>query len=133
MFGNVSTPVLPELLTQVRLIGELSDTTRQFSGIPLENIFVLKKHLAAGWAIQTAKQMKQRAFPSTGWTNYRNELSAIDGKMETAWGIYPETGHSHFAVFEAKAPIANESGTTAKATRIGSPYTKRIRPSIAEA
>ena len=30
---------------------------------------------------------------------------AIDGKPETAWGIYPEVGKPHAAVFEFKEPV----------------------------
>jgi len=37
---------------------------------------------------------------------------AIDGKPETAWGIYPEVGKSHLAVFETKENIGFEGGTT---------------------
>ncbi len=35
---------------------------------------------------------------------------AIDGNVKTAWGIYPEIGKSHFAVFQTKEPIHLESG-----------------------
>ncbi|MBI3852753.1 MAG: DUF1553 domain-containing protein [Verrucomicrobia bacterium] len=37
---------------------------------------------------------------------------AIDGKRETAWGIYPEVGKSHLAVFETKESIGFDGGTT---------------------
>jgi len=36
---------------------------------------------------------------------------AIDGKTNTAWGIYPEVGKSHFAVFETKEDVGVEGGT----------------------
>jgi len=45
-------------------------------------------------------------FNQASWTIEH----AIDGKMETAWGIFPETGKSHTAVFEFKSPIALEGG-----------------------
>ena len=37
---------------------------------------------------------------------------AIDGNPSTAWGIFPEIGHPHQAVFEIKTSIANDQGTT---------------------
>ncbi len=37
---------------------------------------------------------------------------AIDGKIETAWGIYPEVGKAHLAVFETKESIGFDEGTT---------------------
>src|SRR5205823_9547104 len=37
---------------------------------------------------------------------------SIDKNPSTAWGIYPETGHSHDAVFEFKDPIYHPGGTT---------------------
>jgi hypothetical protein len=39
-------------------------------------------------------------FNQEGWTI----AQAIDGKLETAWGIYPEVGKPHLAVFELKEP-----------------------------
>jgi mono/diheme cytochrome c family protein len=42
-------------------------------------------------------------FNQASWTIEH----AIDGKMETAWGIYPETGKSHYAVFEFKEPLTS--------------------------
>jgi hypothetical protein len=40
-------------------------------------------------------------FDQAGWGVDR----AIDGKRETAWGIYPQVGKSHVAVFVLKEPI----------------------------
>ena len=40
-------------------------------------------------------------FNQASWTIEH----AIDGKMETAWGIFPETGKSHYAVFEFKEAL----------------------------
>jgi hypothetical protein len=40
-------------------------------------------------------------FNQAGWTI----AHAIDGKPETAWGIYPEVGKAHWAVFELKQPV----------------------------
>ena len=41
-------------------------------------------------------------FNQDGWDITR----AIDGKLETAWGIYPQVGKPHQATFEFKTPIA---------------------------
>ncbi len=40
-------------------------------------------------------------FDQTGWDITR----AIDGDPTTAWGIHPQVGQSHLAVFELQAPI----------------------------
>jgi hypothetical protein len=45
-------------------------------------------------------------FDQTGWDVSR----AIDGKMETAWGIYPEVGKPHEAVFEFAQPVDINGG-----------------------
>jgi len=42
-------------------------------------------------------------FNQAAWTIEH----AIDGKMETAWGIFPEIGKPHAAVFELKQPLAD--------------------------
>jgi hypothetical protein len=41
-------------------------------------------------------------FDQAGWDVSR----AIDGKMDTAWGIYPEVGKPHQAVFEFAQPVS---------------------------
>ncbi len=46
-------------------------------------------------------------FNQDGWDVGR----AIDGKPETAWGIYPAVGKSHTAVFLFKEPVALRGGT----------------------
>jgi mono/diheme cytochrome c family protein len=43
-------------------------------------------------------------FNQDGWDISR----AIDGKPETAWGIYPQVGKPHQATFEFKSPLAGE-------------------------
>ncbi len=40
-----------------------------------------------------------------------NVAHAIDGKMETAWGVYPEIGKPHEAVFECKDAVGFPGGT----------------------
>jgi mono/diheme cytochrome c family protein len=46
-------------------------------------------------------------FNQVGWTI----AHALDGKPETAWGIYPEVGKAHTATFELKQPIEAEEVT----------------------
>ena len=46
-------------------------------------------------------------FDQAGWDISR----AIDGKPETAWGIHPEVGKPHVAVFELASPIEAKAGT----------------------
>jgi hypothetical protein len=46
-------------------------------------------------------------FNQDGWTI----AHAIDGKPGTAWGIYPQVGHSHRAVFELKEPAGFAGGS----------------------
>ncbi|MEP6662992.1 MAG: DUF1549 and DUF1553 domain-containing protein, partial [Verrucomicrobiota bacterium] len=36
---------------------------------------------------------------------------ALDGDSKTGWGIYPEVGRSHFAIFELKENAGNPGGT----------------------
>ncbi len=47
-------------------------------------------------------------FDQVGWGVGR----AIDGTAGTAWGIYPEVGKPHEAVFEFASPVGFEKGTT---------------------
>jgi len=46
-------------------------------------------------------------FDQTGWGLAR----AIDGVPATAWGIYPEVGKPHWAVFTFEKPIGFDAGT----------------------
>ncbi|HUY89560.1 MAG TPA: PSD1 and planctomycete cytochrome C domain-containing protein [Pirellulales bacterium] len=45
-------------------------------------------------------------FNQDGWTI----AMAIDGQPKTAWGVYPQVGKSHQAVFELKEPLGGEGG-----------------------
>ncbi|HUY36325.1 MAG TPA: PSD1 and planctomycete cytochrome C domain-containing protein [Pirellulales bacterium] len=47
-------------------------------------------------------------FDQEGWT----AAMAIDGKPNTAWGIHPQVGKPHLAVFEVQQPPAHEGGST---------------------
>ncbi|MBI1373599.1 MAG: DUF1549 domain-containing protein [Phycisphaera sp.] len=49
-------------------------------------------------------------FNQQGWTIEH----ALDGNPTTAWGIYPEVGKPHFAVFELKTPIDAKDGVVLK-------------------
>ncbi|MCA9049437.1 MAG: PSD1 domain-containing protein [Planctomycetaceae bacterium] len=56
---------------------------------------------------QRLKIQRARAdFDQAGWTIQH----ALDGDMKTAWGIYPEVGRSHHAVFELQEPLNAEPG-----------------------
>ncbi len=46
-------------------------------------------------------------FNQDGWT----VALAIDGNPKTAWGIYPQVGKPHVAVFEFAAPVGFPGGT----------------------
>jgi mono/diheme cytochrome c family protein len=46
-------------------------------------------------------------FDQAGWT----VAMAIDGQPGTAWGIYPEVGKPHVAVFECQEPVGFAEGT----------------------
>ena len=46
-------------------------------------------------------------FNQAGWTIEH----AIDGKPETAWGIHPNVGQAHEAVFELTEPVRPRDGT----------------------
>jgi hypothetical protein len=45
-------------------------------------------------------------FDQEGWTIRH----ALDGDLGTAWGIHPEEGQPHYAVFELETPLAVEPG-----------------------
>ena len=47
-------------------------------------------------------------FDQTGWTI----AMALDGNPGTAWGIFPEVGKPHRAVFELKEPLRCDGATT---------------------
>ena len=46
-------------------------------------------------------------FNQDGWGIQR----AIDGDIATAWGIYPQVGKSHYAIFRFAAPVQLRSGS----------------------
>ena len=46
-------------------------------------------------------------FDQVNWTSSH----AVDGNLTTAWGIHPEVGKSHFAVFELMEPLKLQPGS----------------------
>jgi hypothetical protein len=61
-------------------------------------------------AVQAVKLKFARAsadFDQAGWTS----AMAIDGKLETGWGIHPAVGQSHHAVFELAQPVTLKTGS----------------------
>ncbi|MFO0870717.1 MAG: DUF1549 domain-containing protein, partial [Pirellulales bacterium] len=67
---------------------------------------------AAAVGEATPRKLKIRSatadFDQQGWTIQH----AIDGNPATAWGIYPQVGRSHLAVFELAAPLQATAETT---------------------
>ena len=57
---------------------------------------------------QVALQNPTADFNQDGWTIEKS----IDGDTNTAWGVFPETGKPHHAVFELKDNTGFEGGTT---------------------
>ncbi len=47
-------------------------------------------------------------FNQGGWTI----AHALDGNLKSAWGIFPQVGQSHEAVFELKEPVDASAGVT---------------------
>ncbi|MFO0804822.1 MAG: DUF1549 and DUF1553 domain-containing protein [Gemmataceae bacterium] len=70
-------------------------------------------------------------FNQDGWTI----AHALDGNPATAWGIYPQVGKSHEAVFELKEPLAGENELVFKLDQLhgGGHLIGRFRLSITEA
>ena len=68
-------------------------------------------HLSEFVVSVAGKQAKIRTasadFDQAGWT----VLHAIDGNKSTAWGIYPQVGKPHEAVFELTEPIVCDAET----------------------
>ena len=61
-------------------------------------------------ATNTTKVQFARAsadFDQSGWT----VAHAIDGDLKTAWGVDPQEGQEHHAVFELESPMAVDAGT----------------------
>ena len=64
-------------------------------------------HSSDAPAFVPVKLLNPRAdFNQAGWSIDM----ALDGNLATGWGIYPEVGKSHLAVFEFASPIRFEEG-----------------------
>ncbi|QJW99615.1 DUF1549 and DUF1553 domain-containing protein [Frigoriglobus tundricola] len=65
-------------------------------------------HLSEFTVTAAGKSVKIRSanadFDQAGWT----AAHAIDGNTSTAWGIYPQVGQPHEAVFELAEPVGGE-------------------------
>lgn len=57
---------------------------------------------------KTELQNPTADFDQDGWGIDR----ALDGKAETAWGIHPQEGKNHTAIFELKTPLELAKGET---------------------
>ena len=70
-------------------------------------------------------------FDQAGWT----VAHSLDGNAATAWGIYPQVGKPHEAVYELKEPLAGEPELTFKLEQLhgGGHLIGRFRLSITEA
>ncbi|MEX1233103.1 MAG: PSD1 and planctomycete cytochrome C domain-containing protein [Planctomycetaceae bacterium] len=72
-------------------------------------------------------------FDQDGWTIQH----ALDGNVATAWGIHPQVGVPHFAVFELEKPLVPEPGVTLsilmKQIHGGSHLIGRFRLSVTDA
>jgi hypothetical protein len=77
------------------------------------NLHLSEFRVEAAPAAELARRQKlafSRAiadFDQSGWDITR----AIDGNLSTAWGIYPEVGKPHAAVFVLKEPLRLAGGT----------------------
>ncbi|HEX7448051.1 MAG TPA: DUF1549 and DUF1553 domain-containing protein [Pirellulales bacterium] len=102
-------------ITAVRLEVLTDDTLphagpgRQDNGnLHLSEIYLQAAALAAPATAREVRLENASAdFDQQGWT----AAMAIDGQVKTAWGIYPEVGKPHLAVFECQAPVGFAGGT----------------------
>ncbi len=58
-------------------------------------------------AIKLTLQHPTADFNQTEWSVEK----ALDGKNDTGWAVFPETGKPHFAYFEIKEPVTFSNGT----------------------
>jgi hypothetical protein len=81
---------------------------RQDNGnLHLSEFKVLAGAGCGGDAAPAALQRPTADFDQPGWTIEH----ALDGNEKTAWGIYPQVGKSHYAVFEFKRNPGFDCGT----------------------
>jgi hypothetical protein len=81
---------------------------RQDNGnLHLSEFKVLAAPGCGGDSAPVSLQHPSSDFDQQGWTI----AHAVDGKEKTAWGIYPQVGRSHHAVFELKENLGFDCGT----------------------
>jgi len=112
---TVSTAVALTNVTAVRLEVLTDDSLpkkgpgRQDNGnLHLSEFQVLLFEPGAATAKQVTLANPTADFNQSGWTI----AQALDGNEKTAWGIHPQVGQSHTAVFELKQPLAPPPGAT---------------------
>src|SRR5262249_21359844 len=109
----ISAETQEQAITAVRL-DVLTDPTlphqgpgRQDNGNLHLSEFRVLASSAESVARPVALQQPTADFDQQAWTI----VHAIDGNQETAWGIYPEVGTNHYAVFELKENLGFAKGT----------------------
>jgi hypothetical protein len=81
---------------------------RQDNGnLHLSEFKVFAEASCGGDAMLVSLQNPASDFDQQGWT----VAHAIDGHEKTAWGIHPQVGKSHHAVFELKENLGFDCGT----------------------
>ncbi len=81
---------------------------RQDNGnLHLSEFKVFAEAACGGEAAPIPLQNPTSDFDQQGWT----VAHAIDGKEKTAWGIHPQVGQNHHAVFELKENLSFDCGT----------------------
>jgi hypothetical protein len=93
------TAIRIEILADERL--PMKGPGRQDNGNLHLSEFSLWLQPALGDARRLALGNATADFNQDGWTI----AHALDGKQKTAWGIFPQVGKTHQAVFELKEPI----------------------------
>jgi hypothetical protein len=82
---------------------------RQDNGNLHLNEFTLEVSPSAGGPAKPVAWLSAAAdFDQQDWT----VAKSIDGNPATAWGVYPEIGKPHLAVFTLKEPLPNAAGST---------------------
>ncbi|MEX2215534.1 MAG: PSD1 and planctomycete cytochrome C domain-containing protein, partial [Phycisphaeraceae bacterium] len=112
---TITAPASIKRITGVRLEVMLDDSLphkgpgRQDNGnLHLSEFKVLVRRAANDEAKPVALRNPVADFDQQGWTI----AHALDGKVETAWGIFPQVGKAHEAVFELTEPVVSEIGVT---------------------
>ena len=111
---TITAHVKSQRVTAVRLEVLLADGLfkngpgRQDNGNLHLSEFKLRAATGGGEPESVALQKPVADFDQSGWTI----AHALDGNPKTAWGIYPQVGQPHQAIFELKEPIDATNGVT---------------------